>query len=619
VDAVITEDSDLLAYGVERVFFKMQKDGSGEQIQRKRLPETTELAFHYFSDEMFLAMCILAGCDYLPSIAGMGIKRAHEFVRKGKTTEKTLSMVRFTCGSKVPDAYVDDFQRARMTFCHQRVFDPREQRLVSLTPLPGGLAEDLVNLDFLGPWMTHERAAAIANGRLDPHTDRPYLELPILPQSFTGTAWKAHGFTSQKKTTDSPVTLFSCPTKRAPASTTPAPSRPSAAAPVPQSQARKSFGLASHVAATPLTKFLQRTSSDPAARPGATTRVQAMYTPPTIVKERTEVASATPAPSMSVVKASPHSRFFSFTKPAPVASEGPPAVSTSSHAQLDVPAVAPNKPSHRPSLADSLAGYAFSSTQFVTESGTQVLQIHQPDTSASPDTGSELLYGASRAPSSTRMSSNLRRVASGPGVVSPSLSALRGGARTTQLGAGSHTVSLDFEQFRRRPNAPTPSNDQAISRLTEPVPSLAHVETTPLGAASIFNHKRGRDVSSPALPIRNTKLRLGHSPVCARVSELQAKAIPSKVDADRSPVCAKLSELQSYGIPSGVDADRVLYGAPASPTFDDDCSHIASHAYDPPAAIPSTGFFPFSSAANAIRDGNLQPTPWNSRIDFSPT
>jgi hypothetical protein len=37
IDLVITEDSDLLAYGVERVLFKMDPSGNGIEINLKNL------------------------------------------------------------------------------------------------------------------------------------------------------------------------------------------------------------------------------------------------------------------------------------------------------------------------------------------------------------------------------------------------------------------------------------------------------------------------------------------------------------------------------------------------------------------------------------------------------
>lgn len=36
-------------------------------------------------------MCILAGCDYVPSMHGMGPKTAHAMLRKYKDIDKVLS------------------------------------------------------------------------------------------------------------------------------------------------------------------------------------------------------------------------------------------------------------------------------------------------------------------------------------------------------------------------------------------------------------------------------------------------------------------------------------------------------------------------------------------------
>ncbi|RYG41625.1 hypothetical protein EON68_02865, partial [archaeon] len=72
VSAVLTEDSDLIPYGCAQVVLKLQPDGSAKCIRRARLPQCTALSFVHFTDDMLLNMCILAGCDYLPSIPGMG-------------------------------------------------------------------------------------------------------------------------------------------------------------------------------------------------------------------------------------------------------------------------------------------------------------------------------------------------------------------------------------------------------------------------------------------------------------------------------------------------------------------------------------------------------------------
>ncbi|KAL4452455.1 hypothetical protein ABPG75_008117 [Micractinium tetrahymenae] len=53
VDAVMTEDSDLLCYGCPRVFFKMDKTGEGEEVQLCDLPQARELAFQGFGHDLF--------------------------------------------------------------------------------------------------------------------------------------------------------------------------------------------------------------------------------------------------------------------------------------------------------------------------------------------------------------------------------------------------------------------------------------------------------------------------------------------------------------------------------------------------------------------------------------
>lgn len=131
VDAVITEDSDLIPFGCSRVstllqpsllwsksskpshhlsrfplvaccvpsklcasysnvqiIFKMDKFGQGVEFHITRLERNRELDFNGFTRQMLLEMCILSGCDYLPSLPGMGVKRAHALIQKLKCHEK---------------------------------------------------------------------------------------------------------------------------------------------------------------------------------------------------------------------------------------------------------------------------------------------------------------------------------------------------------------------------------------------------------------------------------------------------------------------------------------------------------------------------------------------------
>ena len=81
-------------------------------------------------------MAILSGCDYLPSIPGIGLKTAWALLRKHKTVENMVSMLRLEGKKKVPKGYLDAFRRAERVFLYQRVYDPVQECLVHLTPLP---------------------------------------------------------------------------------------------------------------------------------------------------------------------------------------------------------------------------------------------------------------------------------------------------------------------------------------------------------------------------------------------------------------------------------------------------------------------------------------------------
>jgi len=71
-----------------QIIFKMDKFGQGVQFQSSMLGQNKELDLTGFTKQMLREMCILSGCDYLQSLPGMGLKRAHALVQKFKSYEK---------------------------------------------------------------------------------------------------------------------------------------------------------------------------------------------------------------------------------------------------------------------------------------------------------------------------------------------------------------------------------------------------------------------------------------------------------------------------------------------------------------------------------------------------
>lgn len=66
----------------------MDKFGQGVEFQYSRLPRNKDLSFAGFTKQMVLEMCILSGCDYLQSLPGMGLKRAHTLIKKFTSYDK---------------------------------------------------------------------------------------------------------------------------------------------------------------------------------------------------------------------------------------------------------------------------------------------------------------------------------------------------------------------------------------------------------------------------------------------------------------------------------------------------------------------------------------------------
>ncbi|CAA3016741.1 exonuclease 1 [Olea europaea subsp. europaea] len=162
VDAVITEDSDLIAFGCPRIIYKMDKFGQGVEFRQSMLQHNKELNLTGFTQKMFLEMCIISGCDYLQSLPGIGLKKSHALVKKFKSYDKIIKHLIYNSVTVTP-LYEESFKKAILTFLHQRVYDPVTEDIVHLSE-PSDDIND--NLDFL--------AKGIAQGDLDPFTKEAF-------------------------------------------------------------------------------------------------------------------------------------------------------------------------------------------------------------------------------------------------------------------------------------------------------------------------------------------------------------------------------------------------------------------------------------------------------------
>ncbi|KAM8859298.1 exonuclease 1 isoform 1-T2 [Spinachia spinachia] len=186
--AVITEDSDLLAFGCKKVILKMDKQGNGLEIDQSNMGRCQSLG-NIFTEEKFRYMCILSGCDYLASLHGIGLGKACKLLRLAKDPD-ILKVIRkmgqyLKMNLVIPEEYIEGFVKANNTFLYQLVFDPVRRKVVPLTTYPEHI--DLATLSYAGLNLGDEKGLQMALGNLDINTmeridnfspDKPLPQLP---------------------------------------------------------------------------------------------------------------------------------------------------------------------------------------------------------------------------------------------------------------------------------------------------------------------------------------------------------------------------------------------------------------------------------------------------------
>lgn len=208
VDAVITEDSDLVVYGVPTLLFKMSKFGDADRIHSADLPDVPDPPMRHTTPDMLLWTAVLAGCDFFPGVPGLGVKRAHGLVRQfAGNLGRLLAFVSAEPRLRVPPTFIVDFHRACLVFRHQVVWDPSARRTVHLTPLsaaaiqhvpPTMVAEEdasAVPYGFLGAHPPPDVAAAVVRSELHPITHQQLVPRGTSTASVVRprSTWQARG------------------------------------------------------------------------------------------------------------------------------------------------------------------------------------------------------------------------------------------------------------------------------------------------------------------------------------------------------------------------------------------------------------------------------------------
>ncbi len=185
IDAILSEDSDLLVFGAKCLLTKLDQYGDCVEINRKDFTSCRDISLVGWSDAEFRCMAILSGCDYLPNISGMGLKTAYQLVRKYKSIDRIVRDLAFSKRFQLPARYQESFRRADLTFLHQRVFCPILNNIVMMASFgPGPEPEDF---NFIGSDLDQHVAIGVSKGELHPMTKKPMavksmsLNAPLTP------------------------------------------------------------------------------------------------------------------------------------------------------------------------------------------------------------------------------------------------------------------------------------------------------------------------------------------------------------------------------------------------------------------------------------------------------
>lgn len=175
---IITEDTDLILYGCQRILYKLDTTGHCLLYERSKLGKCFGPHGDSVSFEKFRRICIMSGCDYLKNIPSVGLQSAKKFFMMTKQDNIKLLLPKLStylksprlCG-KVTEEYIQGFINAESTFKHHIIYDTNKEALRPLEPYPKGrswsdyplagklfdrvLATDLVrgeiNLDSIDP------------------------------------------------------------------------------------------------------------------------------------------------------------------------------------------------------------------------------------------------------------------------------------------------------------------------------------------------------------------------------------------------------------------------------------------------------------------------------------
>lgn len=171
VDGILSEDSDLLIFGCNRLITKLNDFGECIEICRDNFSKVKKIPYlSNYSQEQLRLVAVLSGCDYTKGIPGIGLKTAFNLVKKFNNLEKVLIALR-SDGKKTPADFEDEVYKANLAFQFQKVFNPISEKLETLNAYPDDLKLDFEILEeCCGKTLSEKIHAQICTGKMHPNT-----------------------------------------------------------------------------------------------------------------------------------------------------------------------------------------------------------------------------------------------------------------------------------------------------------------------------------------------------------------------------------------------------------------------------------------------------------------
>lgn len=176
VDGILSEDSDLLIFGCNRLITKLKADGTCIEVCRQNFHKAKQVPYiSTLSEEQLRLVVMLSGCDYTKGIPGIGIKKSFTLVKTFQSLDNVLVNLKSDSLPEI-DSFKDELSRADLAFRFQKVYNPRTHKMTTLNEYPVGLSVDFELVEICcGLTIEDEIIRKVCTGLAHPTSHSPLL------------------------------------------------------------------------------------------------------------------------------------------------------------------------------------------------------------------------------------------------------------------------------------------------------------------------------------------------------------------------------------------------------------------------------------------------------------